>query len=137
MRCFSFPIGQSGKTLYLMISGTTFEKGSDIAAEFVVQGKLYGLAGTDKYRRDLTLPLLYGTPIALAFGLLAALGTALLTMIIAAIGSKAGFINNHAFSAVVVAMLLCSLATPLLLRAAFSRSHTRPPVSPVDEEDEK
>jgi peptide/nickel transport system permease protein len=74
----------------LVISGTTFEQGSDIAAEFVLQGKLFGLAGTDHYRRDLLLPLLYGTPIALAFGLIAALGTSLLTMTIAAIGTWYG-----------------------------------------------
>ncbi len=41
-------------------------------------------------RRDLSLPLLWGIPIALSFGLLAALGTSLLTMIIAAFGTWYG-----------------------------------------------
>src|SRR5581483_9226288 len=79
----------------LVISGTTFEKDSDLDVQFVFHGKVYGLAGTDKYRRDILLPLLYGTPIALAFGLLAALGTSVLTMIIAAIGTwYAGWVDE-------------------------------------------
>jgi len=43
----------------LQITGTTFEPGSDIDAEFVFHGQLFGLAGTDHQRRDLTLPLLW------------------------------------------------------------------------------
>jgi len=74
----------------LLITGTTFEKDSDIDAEFVFHGQLYGMAGTDQLRRDLTVALLWGTPVALAFGLIASLGTSVLTMIIAAIGSWYG-----------------------------------------------
>ena len=36
--------------------------------------KVFGLAGTDHLRRDLTLALMWGMPVALAFGLLAAVG---------------------------------------------------------------
>jgi Kef-type K+ transport system membrane component KefB len=50
------------------------------------------------------------------------------TLIIAAIGSEAGLIDNNAFSAIVAAMLLCSLATPLLLRAAFQKPRLKTPV---------
>ena len=74
----------------LIINGLTFEEGSDIDAEFVFHGQLYGLAGTDHSRRDLIVALLWGAPIALAFGLLASLGTVVLTMIIAAIGTWYG-----------------------------------------------
>jgi Kef-type K+ transport system membrane component KefB len=59
------------------------------------------------------------------------------TLIIAAIGIEAGLIDNHAFSAVVAAMLLCSLATPMLLRAAFRRPRLQVPVPPAKEEIEK
>jgi Kef-type K+ transport system membrane component KefB len=94
-----------------------------------VLGKLFGAAGGAR---------LGGLPgresIQLGAGMVA---RGEVTLIIAAIGSQAGFINNHAFSAVVVAMLLCSLATPMLLRAAFSRSRAQPPVSPVKKENEK
>ena len=74
----------------LQIVGITFEQGSDINAQFIVQGQVYGLAGTDQYRRDLMVALLWGAPVALAFGLLASIGTLFTTMIIAAIGTWYG-----------------------------------------------
>jgi peptide/nickel transport system permease protein len=107
----------------LVISGTTFEKGSDISAQFVFQGKLFGLAGTDKYRRDLLLPLLYGTPIALAFGLLAALGTSLLTMIIAAIGTwYGGWVDELIQRITEVNLVLPFLAILIMVGTFYSRS---------------
>src|SRR6202142_435709 len=77
-------------TYQLQILGVTFEQGSDINAQFIFQGQVYGLAGTDQYRRDLMVALLWGTPVALAFGLLASVGTLVATMIIAAIGTWYG-----------------------------------------------
>lgn len=74
----------------LILTGTTFEKDSDLDAEFVFHGKLFGWAGTDHARRDLMLPLLWGTPIALAFGLFASLATLLLTLIISTVGAWYG-----------------------------------------------
>jgi peptide/nickel transport system permease protein len=64
----------------------TFEEASDVDAELILYGQVHGLAGTDHRRRDISVALLYGTPIALAFGLLAALGTTISTMLIAATG---------------------------------------------------
>ena len=58
----------------LLITGATFEPDSDINVEFVLHGQVYGLAGTDQARRDLVVPLLWGAPVALAFGLIASLG---------------------------------------------------------------
>lgn len=74
----------------LVIEGLTFEKDSSLDAKLVVYGQVYGLAGTDHKRRDITLALLWGTPVALAFGFLAAVGTTLVTFSIAAIGSWFG-----------------------------------------------
>ncbi len=73
-------------TYTLRVEGVVFEEESDLDARFVLYGQVHGLAGTDHRRRDLTVALLWGTPIALSFGLLAALGTTVTTMIIAAIG---------------------------------------------------
>lgn len=70
----------------LRLEGLLFEPESTLDARLVVYGQVHGLAGTDHRRRDLTVALLWGTPIALAFGLLAAVGTTISTMIIAAIG---------------------------------------------------
>ncbi len=83
------PVVQEG-VYQLSIEGYTFEPDSDFDAEFVLYGQLYGIAGTDHLRRDLSVALLWGTPIAMAFGLLAALGTTVTTMIIAAIGTWYG-----------------------------------------------
>jgi len=107
----------------LVVTGTTFEKDSDIDAEFVLHGDLFGLAGTDKYRRDLVLPLLYGTPIALAFGLLAALGTSLITMIIAAFGTwYGGWVDELIQRVTEVNLVLPFLAILIMVGTFYSRS---------------
>jgi peptide/nickel transport system permease protein len=67
-----------------------FEEEASFEAKLTILGKVYGWAGTDYRRRDLGIALLWGTPIALAFGLLAAFTTAFITMIIAAAGAWRG-----------------------------------------------
>lgn len=74
----------------LQMSALMFEDDADIDAEMVLYGQVYGLAGTDNQRRDLMVGLLWGVPVALAFGLLAALGTSFATMAIAAISTWYG-----------------------------------------------
>jgi peptide/nickel transport system permease protein len=74
----------------LLISGTTFEPGSDIDIEFVFHGQVYGLAGTDQSRRDLIVPLLWGLPFALLIGVLGAVLTAVVSLILAAAGDWLG-----------------------------------------------
>jgi peptide/nickel transport system permease protein len=71
---------------HLQIEGFFFEEGSNLEAKLVVYGQVYGLAGTDHRRRDIMVALLWGTPVALAFGFLAAVGSTLTTLLIAAIG---------------------------------------------------
>jgi len=70
----------------LRVEAFVFEPDSDVEAEMVLYGQVYGIAGTDDKRRDLSIAILWGTPFALTFGLLGALGTGLLAMIIAAMG---------------------------------------------------
>lgn len=74
----------------LRISGLVFEEGADLDAKLVIYGQVHGPVGTDHRRRDLRIALLYGTPIALAFGLLAAVGTTITTMAISGIGAWYG-----------------------------------------------
>jgi peptide/nickel transport system permease protein len=73
-------------TYRLDATSLLFENDSDIEMTMVSYGEVYGVAGTDHQRRDLSVALLWGTPIAMAFGLLAALLTTVTTMGIAAIG---------------------------------------------------
>ena len=73
-------------TYELRIEALLFEAEGDIDVRMVSYGQVHGMAGTDHRRRDLMVALLWGTPIALAFGFLAAVGATISTMIIAAIG---------------------------------------------------
>ncbi|MCS7110882.1 MAG: ABC transporter permease [Ignisphaera sp.] len=61
-----------------------------IDAKLVVYGKVHGIAGTDHRRRDLALALLWGTPIALAFGLVASITITFAQMFIAAMSAWYG-----------------------------------------------
>lgn len=73
-------------TYQISVEGIGFEPDSDMNVEMVMYGKVHGIAGTDHLRRDISVALLWGIPIALAFGLIASLGTTVLTMIISAVG---------------------------------------------------
>jgi peptide/nickel transport system permease protein len=107
----------------LKLLGTTFEPGSTIDAEFVLHGRLFGLAGTDNLRRDLMLPLLWGAPVALAFGLLASVGTLVLTMIIAAIGTwYGGWVDGVIQRITEVNLVLPFLSILVMVGTFYSRS---------------
>jgi peptide/nickel transport system permease protein len=101
----------------------TFEKDADVKAEFVVYGQVAGWAGTDHQRRDIGVALLWGTPIALAFGLLAALGTTITTMFIAAVGVwYAGWIDSLIQRITEVNLVLPFLSILIMVGAFYSRS---------------
>ena len=82
----SDPIEPSQGMYELTVTGYKFEPDSEMEAEAVVYGKVYGLAGTDFKRRDLSMALLWGMPVALAFGFLGAIFTNIIAMLIAAAG---------------------------------------------------
>jgi peptide/nickel transport system permease protein len=83
------PVPLTG-TYELRVSAFLFEEGADLDAEFILHGKVFGLAGTDHRRRDLAVAVLWGLPLALSFGLLGAIGTSCSTMVIAAVGTWLG-----------------------------------------------
>jgi len=110
-------------TYQVIIEAITFEPESTSEAEFVMHGQVYGLAGTDHLRRDLTLPLMWGIPIALAFGLLAALGTSVLTMIIAAVGTWYGGIVDGIIQRITeINLVLPFLSILIMVGTFYSRS---------------
>jgi peptide/nickel transport system permease protein len=110
-------------TYKLIVTGTTFEAASDIDGEFVFHGKVSGLAGTDQKRRDLMVALLWGTPIALAFGLLAALGTTLTTMVISAFGVWfGGWVDEVIQRVTEINMVLPFLPILIMIGTFYSRS---------------
>jgi peptide/nickel transport system permease protein len=116
--------GQILKGTYkLQITGTTFEPNSTIDAEFVFHGQLFGLAGTDMARRDLMLPLLWGTPVALAFGILAALFTLVATLVIAAVGTwYGGWVDEMIQRITEVNLVLPFLSILIMVGTFYSRS---------------
>lgn len=122
---FSLPESDTPlKGIYkLAITSSTFEPNSDIDAEFVFHGQVFGWAGTDHARRDLTLPLLWGAPVALAFGLMAAIGTSVLTMMIAAIGTwYGGWVDELIQRITEINLVLPFFALLIMIGTFYSRS---------------
>jgi peptide/nickel transport system permease protein len=116
------PVAIKG-TYKIVITGFTFEPGSDLNAEFVFHGKVSGWAGTDHLRRDIGVAILWGTPIALMFGLLAALGTSFLTMIISAIGVwYGGWVDELIQRITGVNLVLPFLPILIMIGTFYSRS---------------
>ncbi|MBL8090639.1 MAG: ABC transporter permease subunit [Anaerolineales bacterium] len=107
----------------LVITGSTFEPDSIIDAEFVFHGQVFGWAGTDHARRDLSLPLLWGVPVALAFGLMAAIGTSVMTMIIAAIATwYGGWVDELIQRITEINLVLPFFALLIMIGTFYSRS---------------
>ncbi len=74
----------------LRVRAFVFEAGSDVDAQFAVYGLVHGLAGTDDRRRDLSVALLWGAPVALVVGLLGAVGSTLISISVAAVAAWFG-----------------------------------------------
>lgn len=110
-------------TYTLLVEAITFEEDSDVDAKLVVYGRVHGIAGTDHRRRELSVALLYGTPVALAFGLLAALGTTITTMVIAAVGVWFGGVVDGVIQRITeINMLLPFLPILIMVGLFISRS---------------
>jgi peptide/nickel transport system permease protein len=106
-------------TYQLVMEAIVFEENASIQSEFVILGQVFGWAGTDHMRRDLLLPILWGIPIALAFGLIAALGTSVLTMIIAAIGTWFGGIVDGIIQRITEINLVLPFLSILIMVGTF------------------
>ena len=118
---------QAGRVLKgryeLAVDGLLFEEKSDLGVKLVVYGKVHGVAGTDHRRRDLAVALLWGTPIALAFGLLAAVGSSVTTLAIAAVGVwYGGWIDAAIQRVTEVNAILPALPILILVTTFYSRS---------------
>ena len=107
----------------LQVEAITFEPESDVDAEMVIYGQVHGIAGTDHRRRDLSIALLWGTPIALGFGLLAAVGTSLIQMIIAAVGTwYGGWVDTLIQRVTEINMVLPFLPILIMIGTFYSKS---------------
>ncbi len=110
-------------TYKIVVTAFAFEEGSDVDAEFVLHGQVDGWAGTDHLRRDLGVAILWGTPIALMFGLLAAMGTSVLTMLISAIGTwYGGWVDELIQRITGVNLVIPFLPILIMIGTFYSRS---------------
>ncbi len=110
-------------TYQLRVDAIVFEADSDVDAMLVIYGQVYGLAGTDHRRRDITVALLWGTPIALSFGLLAAVGTSLTTMTISGIATWfGGWVDEIIQRITEVNMILPLLPILIMIGTFYSKS---------------
>jgi peptide/nickel transport system permease protein len=107
----------------LRVNALLFEEDADIDVKLVIYGEVYGLAGTDHQRRDLMVALLWGTPLALSFGLIGALGTSVITMLIAATGVWFGGVTDAVIQRVTqVNIILPVLPILIMVGTFYSRS---------------
>lgn len=105
------------------VAGLTFEDGAEFDARLVLEGQVYGLAGTDHLGRDLVVPLLWGAPVALAFGLVGAVGTAVVSLIIAAVGTWfGGWVDGLVQRLTEVNMILPTLPIAIMVYLVYSKS---------------
>lgn len=110
-------------TYRLEATALLFEPEAEVDLAFVSYGEVHGIAGTDHRRRDLGVALLWGTPIAMAFGLLAALTTTVITMAIAAIGVWYGGWTDAAIQRITeVNSIIPLLPILIMVGTLYSRS---------------
>ncbi|HET9906346.1 MAG TPA: ABC transporter permease subunit, partial [Anaerolineales bacterium] len=113
------PVIQTG-TYQLEISSLFFEENSDLNPQLVLLGQVYGLAGTDFWRRDLVVPLFWGMPFVLFVGLLGTFITTLVAIILPAIGVwYGGWLDDLIQRLTEVNMVLPGLAIVVLTNLLF------------------
>jgi peptide/nickel transport system permease protein len=104
----------------LSVEGLLFDPQSDFDVKLVVYGKVYGWAGTDHLRRDIGIALLWGTPIALSFGLIAAVAVALIQMSVGAVSAWFGGAVDNAIQRVTeVFIVLPFLPTLIMVQTLY------------------
>ncbi|MEE9173601.1 MAG: ABC transporter permease [Thermoplasmata archaeon] len=74
----------------LQLEAFAFDADDDVDSMFLAHGNIFGLVGTDQNRRDLFIGLLWGAPVALAFGTVAALLTVFSQVLLGALGAFYG-----------------------------------------------
>lgn len=107
----------------IVIQGLVFEPDAELGVKIVVYGTVHGLAGTDHLRRDITIALLWGTPVALAFGLAASLGISLTSVIAAALGAWFGGLIDALIQRLTeIRMVLPTLPVLIMVGLFYSKS---------------
>ena len=107
-------------TYQLEVKSLLFEPEADLQPQLVLFGQVYGVAGTDYWRRDLIVLLLWGMPFTLIIGFLGTLVTLLIAMLLPAIGVwYGGWLDSFIQRLTEVNMVLPGLAIAVLAHALF------------------
>jgi peptide/nickel transport system permease protein len=113
---------QKGK-YQIRMDFTLFDEQTNVDAELIVYGQVYGLAGTDGSKRDLTVNLLWGLAVALSFGILAAVGTTLTSVMLAAIGAWfGGWVDGLIQRITEINMVMPMLPVAIMIFYLYSKS---------------
>jgi peptide/nickel transport system permease protein len=108
---------------YRLVLRAEVPEDAEISAKLVIYGEVQGLFGTDHRRRDLGVALLWGTPVALIFGVLAAIGAQVSTFVLGAIGTWFGGKVDAVFHRLVeLTMILPMLPILIVVGHLYSRS---------------
>ncbi|MEW5826894.1 MAG: ABC transporter permease [Candidatus Bipolaricaulota bacterium] len=111
------------KGRYTLTVEAVVPEGFEFESKLVAYGQVHGLAGTDDRRRDLTVALLWGAPLALIFGLLGAVGANVTTFVLAGIGTWYGGRLDAIFQRLTqLNMLLPTLPILIMIGQFYSRS---------------
>jgi peptide/nickel transport system permease protein len=108
---------------YQLFLTTEVPETAELDTRLVVYGQLHGLAGTDHRGRDLMVALLWGAPIGIMFGVLAAVGAQVSTFVLSAVGTWMGGKLDSLFQWLTQVNLVIPVLPLLILVAHFySRS---------------
>ncbi len=106
---------------YRLIIDATVQGVGDVDAKFIVYGKVFGWAGTDDQRRDIGVALMWGAPVALAFGLTAAVSIALSQTFFGAVSGWFGGIVDEIIQRWSDVMLMIPVLPILMIVSLFYR----------------
>jgi peptide/nickel transport system permease protein len=107
-------------TYQLEVKSLLFEPDANLHPQLVLLGQVYGVAGTDYWRRDLVIPLLWGMPFTLIIGFVGTLVTLLIAMLLPAIGVWfGGWLDNFIQRLTEVNMVMPGLAIAVLAHALY------------------
>ncbi len=111
------------KGRYELILETVIPEGYEFETKLLVYGQIHGFAGTDNVRRDISVAMLWGAPLALMFGLLGAVGANVTTFVLAGIGTWLGGFVDALFQRLTqLNMLLPLLPILIMIGQFYSRS---------------
>lgn len=96
----------------------TTDVNGDVDIQFIAYGRVFGLAGTDSKRRDLLVGILWGAPVALAFGLIAAVAVTLIQMFFGVISGYFGGKTDVLIQRVAELMMIIPFL-PILILVSF------------------